>query len=112
MALRDSLGTNKALHVPFYQGRKTDFKQIITDMMDVKRRMLQMLIAEEFNLGQKQVNIACQYQGRYGVVRVTWKDTNLSTHPPFPLLPSLSHPSFAPSVTPSFLLSFLPYLNI
>lgn len=55
MALRDSVGTSKGLHVPFCQGRKRDFKQIITDVMGVKRRMLQMFIAKEFNLGQKQV---------------------------------------------------------
>lgn len=39
-ALRDSVETSKVLHVPFSQGRKTDFKQVITDVMDVKRRVL------------------------------------------------------------------------
>lgn len=54
MALRHSVGTSKGLHVPFCQGRKRDFKQIITDVMGVKRRMLQMFIEKEFNLGQSK----------------------------------------------------------
>ena len=57
-ALRDSVGTSKHVHVPFNQGRKTGFKQIIRDVMDIKRRMLRKFRAKEFNLGQKQVKIA------------------------------------------------------
>lgn len=39
-ALRDSVEKSTFLQVSFSQGRKTDFKQVITDVMDVKRRVL------------------------------------------------------------------------
>lgn len=44
-ALRDSVEKSKFLQVSFSQERKTDFKQVITDVMDVKRRMLYKFIA-------------------------------------------------------------------
>ena len=39
-ALRDSVEKSKFLQVSFSQGRKTDFKQVITGVMDVKRIVL------------------------------------------------------------------------
>lgn len=48
------MGTSKGPHVPSGQRRKTDFKQIIADVIDIKRKMLQKFMAKEFSLGQSR----------------------------------------------------------